>query len=277
MDASPDDDFPSFLYWEIAHMTVREYIDLVREMMRVRLTPDIPEYSAIIDTCADELEAVADAAEAHLAKLGADYDSARETIEVAFEQRTDSLTSMIEGCIWSWTLFAERDIQAALDKSARKQGKGDSEEELREREEQSARGKRAQAVRAGIFGEDGQGFYRLSYAERFQTLLALLHSGAGLSDDEEGLLDYREFFPDKLAEGLPRIYADYRHELDAHLRDRDDSHGLADHRVALRHSLARYTHVLREAPDRWSDESCARVNAGLQPLPDRCRQMKQRH
>jgi len=38
-----------------------------------------------------------------------------------------------------------------------------------------------------------------------------------------------------------------------------------------------YVHLLREAPDRWSQDSCDRVNAALIPVEDRCKLLNRRH
>lgn len=274
---SEDEKFPSHLYWDISHMMVGEYVELVRELMRVRLGPEVPENTPLIDAAADELEALADAAEEHLDALGTNYDSARETFEVAFEARTDKLTSMTEGCIGAWTLFADPVVREVVNKDKqRKRARGielDEDDEQQKREEQNQRGLRARGVYNGIFGEDGQDYYRLTYAERFRTLSALLRT----LSREDTEIDFGEFFQPAMANALPGLSVRYEAELAGHLAGRDDSHGLAEHRATLRLALARYVHVLREAADRWSKESCERINAGLQPLPDRCQRLNRRH
>ena len=114
----------------------------------------------------------------------------------------------------------------------------------------------------------------MSYAGRFTMLSALLRS---LEGGTVAGLEVDELLQPPYSELLPLIRAKYEADLDEHLALREDAHGLAAHRVALRLALAEYTHLLREAPDRFSQDSCDRVNRALIPLEDRCRSLNRRH
>lgn len=249
-------------------MTVAEYVDLVRELVRSRLDASVPELTPEIDAAADALEYVADAAQERLEQIGLGYDADAEAIEVNFEKNADEVAALLERSLGFWTNWL------ALSESPR--GRKRLEEKYPDRniDDERDRALRGRALYLGVFGEDGLEYVSMGYFGRFTMLSALLRS---LTSGTVGGVDVNELLQPPYNELLPLIRAKYEADLEEHLSLREDAHELAAHRVALRMALAEYTHLLREAPDRWSQDSCDRVNRALIPLEDRCRLLNRRH
>ncbi|NVB41089.1 hypothetical protein G6O69_24835 [Pseudenhygromyxa sp. WMMC2535] len=249
-------------------MTVAEYVELSREMMRVRLEETLPERTPEVARAADAVEAAADAAADAMATLGEAHDPQCEAVEVAFEASADDLAGMLDAALsyWSSYLVAQRVVWS---------GDNEPEGELARQIVADDRmlATRGKGVYEGFFGEGGQDFFKLPYVDRFRELSAWLRT----LTDADGETNYGELLRRPFNELVPLMRLRYEHDLELHMAGRDDSHGLAEHRATMRLALARYAHELRQAPDRLSKESCERVNTALQPLEDRCRQLRVRH
>lgn len=255
----PAEKFPEHLYYDIPHATAGEYVELAREMLRVRL-PDMPAH---VDALADELERVTVEAEAALVEH-ADQDPEREAREIGIERWTDTLASMIQGSLGFWSFYKNPHVNERF---------SDDEKAKIELEDNRKKAVRAEAAYEGMFGADGRGFFLLSYPERFRALSAMLRTLA--KDDLGG--DFKELLHEPLRVRVEAFSVSYEQQVEAHRHERDESRSLGRHRAALRWAIAHYTHEVRETADRWSQDSCDRVNTAVQPLQDWAQRMKQRH
>jgi hypothetical protein len=251
----PGPHFRKRLYFQIPHMVTCNYVELVRDLMAVKLD-DLP---ARVEDIAVELERLADEAQARLRRLGDRHDLAREHAEVEVERETDDIGQMIQTSFEDWELITNPRF--------RKEPKPGEEDE-RAKEDEFAR--RARAVRQAMFGAEGLEFMRMSYPDRFRTLTAVLRTLRADEDLLEPLHEPVRLYVVNLGPALEEQLAE-------HLRERDEASSLGEHRVALRWALAVYAFEVGELADRWSAQSCARINASLQPFVDWIERMKQQH
>jgi hypothetical protein len=236
-------------------MVTCNYVQLVRDLMAVKLD-DLPSWA---EDYADELVRLADEAEARLARIGNDDALAREHVEVEVERETDGIGKMIQTSFEYWELITNSTIRPEP-----KPG----EEDKRAKQDELAH--RAWAANWAMFGEDGLEFMRMSYPDRFRSCTAMIRT---LREDEQLL----ELLHKPVAFFIEHLGENYEQLVSKHLRERDENRGLGQHRVALRWALTVYASEIGDLADRWSDESCARVNASLQPFVDWVRRMKKQH
>ncbi|NVB41732.1 hypothetical protein G6O69_28115 [Pseudenhygromyxa sp. WMMC2535] len=254
--------FPVHYYYDIPHMTGIEYVELVRELLRVRLqaVPKTVERAVIgLEKVLFALDARIDALEYHGA-----LSLEEEAIEVAFEARTDSLASLIYGSISYWTMFRDPSFLELFD--------AEQQREL-ELEANNEMAHQAKAVLDGLFGEDGRELFRMVYPDRARAVVAMLRT---LCADDLGV-DIRALVQEPLSSLIEPLRHDFERETGEHLRTRDESCSLGDYRATMRWAIAHYAHELGQVADRWSQDSCDRVNAGLMPLADCCRRMRREH
>jgi hypothetical protein len=243
--------FRKHLYFELPHAVTCNYVELVRDLIAVKL--DDPGAEAL----ATELEEHADEAAARIGRP--DHDLRREHTEVEFERETDKLGAAIQHSFEYWELITNP-IVAVEPKPG--------EEEKRKKQLELAR--RATAANRAMFGDDTLEFMRMSYPDRFRVILAVLRT---LRDDQQLL----ELIHEPVRIRVQYLVEDYEQQLTEHLRERDESRGLGLHRAALRWALTVYASNIGELADRWSEESCARVNASLMPFVDFVTRMKVQH
>lgn len=243
--------FRKHLYFELPHAVTHNYVELVRDLIAVKLDDPYAEELAI------ELEQLADQAAAQLATP--DHDLAREHAEVEVERETDKLAGSLQSSFEYWEVIADPLLLGPA-----KPG----EQAKRAKADELAR--RALAANRAMFGDDKLEYMRMSYPDRFRAILAMLRT---LRSDEQLLSFIHEAVRFYVQHGADN----YEQLVIEHLRERDDSRGLGPHRVALRWALTVYASEVGELADRWSEESCARVNASLMPFVDFVRRMKLQH
>jgi hypothetical protein len=253
LPVQPGPRFRKHLYYQVPHMVTCNYIELVDDLMAVKLD-DMPGWA---EALVIGLQRRADEARAQLALLGAQHDLRREHAEVEAEREADELAWAIHSSFEYWDVITDPIIRVEP-----KPG----EEEKRARQDQHA--ERARAASRAMFGADGLEFMRISYPDRFRALRAMVRTLRG-----DPLL--LELLHEVVRLRVERI--DYEQHFAEHLREYEGAGGLGDARVALRWGLGVYGSEIGELADRWSDESCARVNASLQPFVDWIARMKAQH
>jgi hypothetical protein len=247
----PGPHFRKRLYYQIPHMVTCNYVELVDDLMAVKLF-DLPGWA---EALAIELQRRADEARAQLASLGARHDLRREHAEVEVEREADELAWMIQSSFEQWEILTDPILRAEP-----KPG----EEEQRAKNEQLAQ--RARATNRAMFGDDTLEFMRIGYPDRFRALPAMLRT---VREDPQLL---------ELLHTPVRLMVQHtNYDFAERLRDHDEAHGLGGARVALRWGLAVYASRIGDIADRWSEDSCARVNASLQPFVDWVARMNAQH
>jgi hypothetical protein len=245
--------FRKRLYYQIPHMVTCNYVELVDDLMAVKLD-DMPDWA---EALAIELRRRADEARAQLGLLGTRHDPRREHGEVEAEREADELAWAIHSSFECWDIITNPIVQVEP-----KPG----EAEQRAKQEQLAQ--RAREISRAMFGEQGIELMHISYPDRFRALTAMLPS-----------LRENPRLVELLHEPVRLMvrHLDYEQRLAKHLRDYDEAGGLGGARVALRWGLAVYASRIGDLADRWSEDSCARVNASLQPFVDWVARMKAQH
>jgi hypothetical protein len=249
---------------QIPYMTLREYIDLIEELLRVRLD-GMP---TVVERATDELESALAQAESRLVSLGGAYDPEVELRECEFESQTDKFASMVRGCVGFASMMHDPAIVAVLDKGVELDA-----EQQRKREQEREQGERSRRLLEGLFGEDAHEYFRTSYIDRSRALSAMLRT---LSDGELDV-ELQEIIQEPLrsrAEALSAIYDEHARR---YLRERDEAASFIEQHAALRFAIAHYIYEVGQTADRWSKDSCDRVNSAIWPLVDCCRRMNSKH
>jgi hypothetical protein len=249
---------------DIPYMTLREYVDLIQELLRVRLD-DMPD---VVERAADELEAGVEQAEARLALLGSTYDPTVELRELAFEKLTDSHAAGIRSCVGSLSIFHDPALHAFLDA-----GKELDAEQKRKREQEEEQAKQSRLLLEGFFGEDAHEYFRMSYIERSRAVSAMLRTVSRGDLGEE----FQAIILEPLRSHAEAFSLMYDEQAKLYMRERDEATSLAEQHVMLRFAIAHYIFEVGETADRWSKESCDRVNTAIWPLVECCQRMARKH
>jgi hypothetical protein len=249
---------------DIPHMTLREYVDLVQELLRVRLD-DMPD---VVERATDELEAGVEQAESRLAVLGSAYDPTAELRELEFESQTDKLAGMVRSCVGYASIVMDPGLHAFLD-----EGLELDAEKRREREREHEQAMQSRLLLEGLFGEDAHEYFRTSYIERSRALSAILRT---LSGGELGA-DVQAIIQEPLRSHAETFSAQYDQHASQYMRGRDAATSLSEQHGMLRFAIANYIYEVGQTADRWSKESCDRVNTAIWPLVECCQRMARKH
>jgi hypothetical protein len=256
--------FPPHSHDNIPHMTLREYIDLIEELLRVRLD-GMP---SVVERAADELESGVEQAESRLALLGRAYDPAVELREVEFEKLTDKHAAGVRSCVGSLSIFHDPALHKFLDA-----GKELDAEQKRKREREEEQGKQSRLLLEGMFGEDPHEYFRMSYTERSRAVSAMLRT---VSRGDLGA-EFEAIILEPLRSHAEAFSILYDEQAKLYMRERDEATTLAEHHATLRFAIAHYVFEVGETADRWSKDSCDRVNSAIWPLVDCCQRMARKH
>jgi hypothetical protein len=256
--------FPPHSHDNIPHMTLREYIDLVQELLRVRLD-GMP---SVVEQAADELESGVEQAESRLALLGNAYDPAVELREIEFESETDKLSGMVRSCVGYASIIMDPGLHAFLDAGVEL-----DDEKRREREREHEQAMQSRLLLEGLFGEDEHEYFRTSYIERSRALSAILRtvSRGDLGAEAQAIIQ------EPLRSHAEIFSARYDQHATLYLRGRDPATSLAEQHATLRFAIAHYIYEVGQTADRWSKDSCDRVNSAIWPLVDCCQRMARKH
>lgn len=254
--------FPTHYYDQIPYMTLRELIDLIEELLRVRLD-GMP---AVVESAADELESGIEQAQARLDMLGDGYDPAAEHRELEFEKQTDKLAGLVRICVGQASLFM--DLQTMLEEDTEL-----DPEQQREREQERELAEQSRRLLQGLFGEDELEYFRTSYTERGRALAAMMRT---LSRSDLGV-DLNEVVQEPLRSRVDVLSSGHDEKFRVYMRERDAATSLSEPRRVLRFAIAHYIFEVGQTADRWSKDSCDRVNSAIWPLVDCCRRMASKH